>query len=342
MRVIRCIERIAKHADFYISSIADNLIGGVKKILRSHFHRDSDSVMRDGYRESYGMYALGSSGTEGVSVSCPSAMPAVQSKPKPTPKSFPRVSDHLIVPERAREEVVRGKLMAMEPSDPPHADEQAHIASLIHTHSKPEYQSSVELATRVSQGNDFAADASIRKKGIDPLTGDRYLEELAFEVVNTQSHKSIENRARDLSERGVRRIFAIFVKEGWIGEWNPKNQAFDKLNPKDKIKDQALVRPIKVKALLDMAEGEKEISRALLVKNNEVLTKHVEKAKKAAFQEGREEGLKLARLALMDVIQERFGSVPPALEARIQTLPAEELQGLIKRALKAERIEELG
>ncbi len=287
--------------------------------------------------------------------------------------NLPRVSDHLILPESAREEMVRGKLLAMEPSDPPHADEQAHIASIIHTHSKPEYQSSVELCTRLDEESDFAADASIRKKGIDPATGDRYLEELAFEVVNTQSHKSIDQRAQDLSKRGVRRVFAIFVNEGWIGEWNANKQAFERLNPKDKIKDQALVKPIKVKALLDMAEGEKEISRALLKKNNEVLVKQLkkehqkgleegieeglqqgreeglqkgreeglQKGREEGLQKGREEGLKLARQMAMDAIQDRFGLVPQSLEARIQTLSAEEIRELIKRVLKAGRLEEL-
>ncbi len=252
--------------------------------------------------------------------------------------SFPRVSEHLILPESTREEVVRGKLMAIDPGDPPHADEQAHVASLICTHSKPEYQSSVEMMTRLNEGSDFAVDASIRRKGIDPATGDRYLEELAFEVVNTQSRRSIEERAFDLSERGVRRIFAIFVKERWVGEWNAESGCFEKLDPKDKIKDQALVKPIKVKALLDMAEGEDEIYRALLVKNNRALVTRLKKER----QKGREEGLRLARIQdLKEVIEERFGSLPKALEAYIQTLPMEELKVLLKRAWKVERVEDL-
>jgi hypothetical protein len=55
-------------------------------------------------------------------------------------------------------------------------------------------------------------------RGHRPATGTRYLEELAFEIVNEQSLGDITKRAGYLSARGVRRIIAIIVKLGEVRE----------------------------------------------------------------------------------------------------------------------------
>ena len=72
---------------------------------------------------------------------------------------------------------------------------------------------STDLLTRLSEGSHFATDTCVRRAGIDPRTGVRHLEELAFEVVHEQSTKDITERAEELSARGVRRVVAIFVKK---------------------------------------------------------------------------------------------------------------------------------
>jgi len=40
---------------------------------------------------------------------------------------------------------------------------------------------STDLLTRAGPGSDFATGTCIRRSGIDPRTGSRYLEEVAFE-----------------------------------------------------------------------------------------------------------------------------------------------------------------
>ncbi len=40
--------------------------------------------------------------------------------------------------------------------------------------------------------SDFATDVCVRKDGVDPETGGRYLEELSFEVAHTQSLENLE------------------------------------------------------------------------------------------------------------------------------------------------------
>ena len=49
------------------------------------------------------------------------------------------------------------------------------------------YVASTELLTRTEKGFDFATDVCVRQEAIDPETGGRYLEEISFEVANTQT-----------------------------------------------------------------------------------------------------------------------------------------------------------
>lgn len=247
--------------------------------------------------------------------------------------AFPRVDDHLVVPELTRDEVLGGRQIIAAPCDPPHADGHALLSSVMQVSSSPDYQSATDLLTRVNEGSNFATDTSIRKKGEDPETGARYLEELAFEVVNKQSLQDIEQRAAELWARGVRRIFALFVNKGQVGEWNAQSHRFEMLDLEGEIKDQALIRPVRVRALLDLAEGEKEIARALLEKRNEVLVERL------ALEH--EEGARLARIQdMLDVLRERFGEVAPSLEQKLWALDGERLRGLLREALRVGRVEE--
>ena len=54
----------------------------------------------------------------------------------------------------------------------------------------------------------------MRREGINPLTHQRYLEELAIEVVNTQGDKRIADKAVVMTERGARRVLGVFVHDG--------------------------------------------------------------------------------------------------------------------------------
>ena len=58
-----------------------------------------------------------------------------------------------------------------------------------------------------------------------------HLEEVSFEVVHEQSTKDVTERAEDLTARGVRRIFAIFVKKREVREWSRSEGAWKTLGP---------------------------------------------------------------------------------------------------------------
>lgn len=174
----------------------------------------------------------------------------------------PRLDDHL-VQEETREEMVRGRKVMALPANPPHADRHSQIDYAIRAHTAPGYIAAVELLTRVSQDSDFAADLSVRREGIDPATKTRYLEELAFEVVSTQSLRDITERAEDLCGRGVRRVLAIFVNEGEVCEWSVEEHRWIRLPIDGTIEDPTLIRPLAIRALLEAGAADDEVAAAL-------------------------------------------------------------------------------
>lgn len=58
--------------------------------------------------------------------------------------------------------------------------------------------------------------AALRLRGRESATGARYLEEVAFEVVNA-SRADVTERAEDLSARGVRRVFGVIAALALVG-----------------------------------------------------------------------------------------------------------------------------
>jgi hypothetical protein len=190
---------------------------------------------------------------------------------------FP-VDDRAVEPETGTE-MIRGQVRKALPAEPPHADRQCDIAYVIRSDVAPGYAASTELLTRVDDEADFATDACIRKIGRDPGTGSRYLEEISFEVKHKQSNADITARARKLIRRGVRRVFAIHVREdeqgvlhaGPVREWLASEDCWLELHPEAEIVDRCLVQPVKVQALINATEANNQVARALLAQDNPVL-----------------------------------------------------------------------
>jgi len=71
----------------------------------------------------------------------------------------------------------------------------------------------------------------------------------------------------------------------------------------------------------------------------------LEKGREEGLERGREEGLEKGRegqrAMVREVIEQRFGTVPPALEARITAADGETLRALLQRALVAHAVEDL-
>jgi hypothetical protein len=255
----------------------------------------------------------------------PSA-PASAAVRLPGRAAFPSPDEHLVTPELTRDEMIRGRRVIAMPANPPHADRQLRLGYVIGAHVKPGFVGSAELLTRVSEGSDFATDVCVRKEGDDPATGARYLEELSFEVVNEQSARDIREKAEDLSARGVRRVIAVFVKTGKVCEWSRGKGAWDDLDLDATLEDPCLSRPLRVRALLDAAEADDAVARALADKHNPVIEALKAQSQSAGRREGRDEGRKEGRdeglsegkaAAILAVLAARGIAVQEETRARI-------------------------
>jgi hypothetical protein len=209
------------------------------------------------------------------------------------------VDDRLVDPE-TREELVRGRRIHAFPANPEHGDPHSRFDRVIGSHANRSFTTSADLLTHAGPRSDFATDVCVRREGTDPRTGDRYLEELAFEVVNTQSRRSMTTRAKDLTKCGVRRVFAFFVKTNEVCEWSPPKRRWLPLALDGAIADPALVRPIPVRALLDAAVADDAVVDALDAKGNPRLVEKVARGRAEGRAERRLEAIETA-CELLDI-----------------------------------------
>ncbi len=255
---------------------------------------------------------------------------------------FPPIDEHIVRPEVSRDEVIRGRKIVTMGANPEHADAHTRADFVLAAHVCDGYVVSSDLLTRVSQGSNFATDVSIRKQGTDPSTGKRYLEEVSFEIVNEQSMRDAKEKAEDLIKRGVRRVFAIFVKTNEIREWSRSKEDFDLLDMDGMFEDRVLIRPIAVRALIDMTMAECEVARALWKKGNPEIQKirdaGVDEGHKKGLDEGHKEALKGQQKLLTVVLQSRFGELPLAIQALLGTADVEKLNAWAEKAATAQSL----
>jgi hypothetical protein len=209
-------------------------------------------------------------------------LPAADGPSSTTP--WPDPEDHLVEPG-TRWEVFEGERVYVSPARPGHGDAHTRLDLVIGHHVAPGYKASTDLITRRNRDNDFATDTSVRRIGVNPATGRRYLEEISFEIFFQQSREYTRTRARTVVTGGVRRMFGVFAKERWPGsddadevdytvaEWSAERDDWAILAPGHVIADPALSLPIPVEALIDAAASDDAAARALLAKQNRVLNR---------------------------------------------------------------------
>lgn len=182
---------------------------------------------------------------------------------------FTDVDDPLVEPEVTRDEIINGRRVVAFPAEAPHGDKQVDLDTLLRIHVASGYVASADLISRFAEKSDFASDTCVRREGIDPATGRRYLEEIAFEVVSTQSDRDVTEKAEEMSRRGVRRIFGIWVKDRRkVCEWSAESRSWRPLDVESHIADRCLATPLKVTALLDAAEADNAVAEGLIAKGN--------------------------------------------------------------------------
>ena len=208
----------------------------------------------------------------------PGPMDTVSPLRLPGRGSFPRVDDHLVEPEVTRDEIIGGQRVVASPAQRPHARQHTRLDYLIEAHVPPGYEAATDLLTRHDEESDFATDTCVYKDGVDPETGARYLEEIAFEVVSEQNEGYVTEKARRMQRRGVRRIFTVWVKKERVCEWSPQTQSWRLLDRDSWIEDPCLVKPLAVAAVLDAAEADNAVVEALAAKGNPAIRRREEAA----------------------------------------------------------------
>lgn len=215
---------------------------------------------------------------------------------------LPAVDDRLATPE-TRYEIDDGKLVYVSPADESHATSHSKINALLVAYAATEYSVAIDMLTRTSKTNDIAPDVSIFRRARDARTGGRQLEELALEVVSTQSLGDAGRKAAKLAGRGVRRCFAVDVERMRAFEWSPELGTWRILDASATIDDPVFVIPLPVAALVQAARAEAvapPLGAALLAKSDPAVVAETARALSEGRAEGRAESL-LDLLALRNL-----------------------------------------
>jgi hypothetical protein len=253
---------------------------------------------------------------------------------------LPRVDDHLVQPEITRDEVIGGRPMVASPAQVPHATKHTDLDFVLRAHVAPGYRAAADLLTRHDQSSDFATDVCIYKDGVDPDTGARHLEEIAFEIVSEQNERVVTEKAVRMHHRGVRRIFSVWVKgDQRVCSWSPESKSWLPLDRALSIEDSCFVRPLSVAALLDAAAADNAVIEALGAKGNPAL----QEREAAARARGREEGWAAGKTdAILKILEARGVAVSASQRQEIlRCSDSDRLDRWLRRATLASSADEV-
>jgi hypothetical protein len=248
------------------------------------------------------------------------------------PSAFPPVDARLVAPESGYE-VEDGGVVKVSPSDDLHGIRHSKLSALLEAHVAHDYEVASDMLTRLTEIDDIAPDASVFPQGRDPATGGRYIEELAFQVLNTEKLSAAAKQAVKLTARGVRRVFAIDVVRLRFFEWSPE-VGWAIGNEAGCIEDRALAVPLPIAALVHSAKADDAMARALLAKQNPVLHAALLGTALAGKIEGKAE-------ALLTILRARGLQPSGADEERIRASSEAELDARLVSALACSGVAEL-
>jgi hypothetical protein len=230
---------------------------------------------------------------------------------------LPAVDDRLVAPDCGFE-ILDGALVDVAPADQLHATRHSKLSALVEAHAGLAFDVAVDMLTRTSRTSDVAPDVSVFPIARDPVTGGRQLEQLAFEIVSTESLGHAGDKAARLVVRGVRRVFAIDVERARALEWSRELGTWSMLDPSGQLEDPALAAPLPIEAMVHAAKADDAIARALVIKRNPV----IEAVRAEGQAEGKREGLAEGKLhgraeALLAILIARGVAINPGDRAQI-------------------------
>lgn len=220
-------------------------------------------------------------------------------------RELPAVDERLVAPESGYE-IDDGKLIRVTPCHEPHGDRHSKLAALLEAHVASEFNVALDMLTRTSETTDIAPDASVYARARDPKTGGRQLEQLAFEIVSTESLSHAGRKAAQLASRGVRRVFAIDVERSRLMEWSRDLGTWSMLDSDSQIVDPVFAVALPIREVVSVAAADDAVARALLAKRNRVIEDALAESRNEGRIEGRIEGnIEAAAKAIVVVLTSR-------------------------------------
>lgn len=214
-------------------------------------------------------------------------------------------------------EIVGGEVFAVSPAYEPHGSRHSKLSALLEAYAAPGFNAASDMLTRTSRVDDFAPDGSIYPAARDAATGGRQLEQLAFEVVSSETLTHAGRKAAKLIARGVRRVFAIDVEHERGLEWSSSTDGWEILARDAVIEDPALVIPLPVHDLVAAADAHDAVARALLAKQNPVVVQAIEGARLDA---ARDATLDATRSAIVRILTARGLSPTDRVRRRLAAI----------------------
>ena len=260
---------------------------------------------------------------------------------------LPAVDDRLVAPE-SRAEIVDGTVYQTMGSNQPHGTRHFAATHVFAGTLADGYEGAVDMLTRADENSDAAPDISVFPSGEDEVTGGRKLEEIAFEVLDTERLGHATTKVEKFAARGVRRLFAIRVASRKVYEWDHAHADWIELGATSEIVDRCFRVPVPVAAFVDRVLADDTVARALLAAKNRVLAQALLEQRKEGQKEGRKEGqkegerageLRATRAMLLTVLEAR-GTVTAAQRARVMACEGvSELQAWTKRVAAGEAVD---
>ncbi|MFO0604708.1 MAG: Uma2 family endonuclease [Polyangiales bacterium] len=203
---------------------------------------------------------------------------------------LPAVDERLVAPE-SHAEIVDGVVHRTMGSNQPHGTRHFEATHVFAGALAEGYEGAVDMLTRADEDTDAAPDISVFPSGVDPETGGRRLEEIAFEVLDTERMSHATRKVEKLAARGVRRLFAIRVAERRVYEWDRAHGDWTELNPDATLTDPCFRVPVPVRAFVDRVLADDTVAAALLAVKNRVLEKALTERQRAGAVRARREVL---------------------------------------------------
>ena len=212
---------------------------------------------------------------------------------------LPPVDERLVMPE-TRHEIVDGRVTYVSPADELHGSRHSKLSALLEAYVLDEYDAASDMLTRTSKIDDVAPDGSVFPQARDPETGQRQIEQLAFEVVSTERLGHTESKARKLVGRGVRRVFAIDLDRQRVMEWSTELEGWQMLSPTGAIEDRVFIIPLPIQAVVQAAKADDAVAEALIAKGNRVIKGRVTHSRAEGRAEGEVQGTAHAILKVLE------------------------------------------